>query len=104
MTSKRRRYLDLLYTDQEVEEDFTSGPIASFRSGRKINSYLVWVKLYALERRVGSFKCGGRHCQACLNVTETEMFTSSSTNQNYRINHEFNCNESYLIYLLTCRM
>ena len=83
------RHLDLLYTDQEVERVFTPCPKASFRSARKISSYLVRAKLYPLERSAGSFKCGGRHCQVCLNVTETEAFTSTSTNQTYKINHEF---------------
>ena len=78
--------------------------MASFRSARKISSYLVRAKLYPLERRFGSFKCGGRRCQVFLNVTETETFTSTSTNQTYKINHEFNCNESSLIYLLTCKI
>ena len=78
--------------------------MASFLSARKISSYLVRAKLCPLERRVGSFKCGGRCCQVCLNVMETETFTSTSTNQTYKINHEFNCNESSLIYLLTCKI
>ena len=98
------RHLDLLYTDQEVERVFTPGPMASFRSAPKISSYLVQAKLYPLERHVGSFKCGGRHCQVCLNVTQTETFTSTSTNQTYKINHEFNCNGSSLIYLLMCKI
>ena len=98
------RHLDLLYAGQEVESVFTPGPMASFRSAWKISSYLVLAKLYSLERRVASFKCGGRRCQFCLNVTETETFTSTSTNQTYKINHEFNCNESSLIYLLTCKI
>ena len=98
------RHLNLLYTNQEVERVFTPGPMASFRIARKISSYLVRTKLYPLEKRVGSFKCGGRRCQFCLNVTETETFTSTSTNQTYKLNYEFICNESYLIYLLTCKI
>ena len=54
------RHLDLLYTDQEVERVFKPCPMASFRSARKISSYFVRAKLYPLESRVGSFKCGGR--------------------------------------------
>ena len=50
------------------------------------------------------FKCGCRRWQVCLNVTETKTFTSTSTNQTYKINHEFNCNKSSLIYLLTCKI
>ena len=98
------RHLDLLYTDQEVERIFTPGPMASFCRARNFSSYLVRAKLYPLERRVGSFKCWASRCQVCLNVTETETFTSTSTNQTYKINHEFNCNESSLIYLLTCKI
>ena len=98
------RHLELLYTDQEAERVFTRGLIASCRSARKISIYFVRAKLYPLERRVGSFKCRGRRCQVCLNVTETETFTSTSTNQTYKINNEFNCDESSLIYLLTCKI
>ena len=78
--------------------------MASFHSARKISCYLVRVKLYALERRVGSFKCGGRRCQVCLTVTERETFTCTSTNKTYKINDEFDCNESSLIYLLACKI
>ena len=55
--------LDLLYSDQEVERVFTPGPMTSFRRARNISSYLVRAKLYPLERRVNSFKCGGRRCR-----------------------------------------
>ena len=70
------KHLHLLYTDQEVERVLTPGPMASFRSASKISSYLVWAKLYPLKSHVGSFKSGGRRCQTCLNITETETFTS----------------------------
>ena len=101
------RHFDLLYTDQEIERVFTSGFMDSFLSSRKISSYLIRAKLYPLEMRVGSFKFRGRRCQVCLNVTETETLlhlTSTSTNQTYKINDEFSCNESSLIYLLTCNL
>ena len=75
------RHLDLLNTDQGVERVFIPGPMASFRSVRKISSYLVGAKLYPLKRRVGSFKCRGRRCQVCSSVTETETFSSTFTNQ-----------------------
>ena len=97
-------HLDLLYSDQEVERAFTAGPMALFRSERKISSYLIWVKLFTLERRVVSLKCEGRRCQVWLNATETETFTSTCTNQTYKINHELNCNESSLLYLLTTKI
>ena len=98
------RHLGLLYTDQEVERVFTLGLMASFYSAKKISSYLLRAKMYPLKRRVGSFKYGGRRCQVCLNVTGTGTFTSTSTNQTYKLNHELICNESPFIYLSMCKI
>lgn len=75
-----------------------------FGSERKIIRYLVGAKLCPLERLVDSFKCGGRRCNLCLNVMETETFTTASTNQTYEINHDFDCNESSVIYLFTFKI
>ena len=49
--------LHLLYMDEEFKRVFTPGPMISFRSSRKLSSYLVREKLYPTERVVGSFKC-----------------------------------------------
>ena len=94
--------LYLLYTDQEAQRVFTPGPMITFRSARKLSSYLVRAKLYPLERTAGSCKCYGKRCEVCENVTETSTFTSTATQNTYKINHQFNCSEKCLVYLLTC--
>ena len=43
------RKLYLLYMNQEIKNFSTPGPIVSFRSARKITSYLVRAKLCSLE-------------------------------------------------------
>ena len=73
--------------DQKVKELFSSQPMASFRNGRKLSSYLVRAKLYLLERRVGSHKwrCNCCHvCRSikkmtCLYVTTTKDLEKSAT-------------------------
>ena len=85
--------LNLLYVDDEVKKVFTPKPKTSFRSARKMDSYLVRAKLYPEERTKGSFKCDGKRCEVCLNVNETSTFTSTATGETYIINHKFNCNE-----------
>ena len=42
--------LSLLYMNNEVKKAFTSKPMISFRSTRKMSSYLVRAKLYPEER------------------------------------------------------
>ena len=48
------KYLDLPYMDKEVKRVFTPKLVISFRSARKLSSYLVTAKLYPTERTVGS--------------------------------------------------
>ena len=89
---------------QRIKE---SVPMVSLWAAQKLSSYLVRAKLYPLERSVGSFKCNGKHCQVCINVTESNTFSSSVGKKEYVINHSFNCYEKCIIYLLTynkCKM
>ena len=95
------KYLDLLYMDNEVKRVFTLKPMISFRSARKLSSYLVRAKLYPTERIVGFYKCRGKCCEVCINVNETLTFTSTVARDTYIIYHRFDCNERCLVCLLT---
>ena len=69
----------------------------------KLSGYLVWAKLYPLQRKVGSSKCGKRRCENCNNVTVTSIFSSTVTGDTFKINHSLNCDDKCLIYLVTCK-
>ena len=94
--------LNLLYMDIEVKKLFTPKPMISFRSARKMGSYLVRAKLCPEVRTKGSFKSGSKRCEVCLNVNETCTFKSTVTGETYIINHKFNCSDKCLVYVLTC--
>ena len=67
----------------------------------------MWANLCSLEKSVASFTCNGKRCQMCINVTESNTFSSSVDKKEYVINHSFNCNDKCIIYLLTsnkCKM
>ena len=88
--------------DNEVKKEFTPKPMISFRGPRTMSNYLLRAKLHLQERMKGSFKCGSRRCEVCLNVNEKYAFTSTVTGETYIINHKVNCNDKCLAYLLTC--
>ena len=90
--------------NEDVKRVFTPASLISFRSARKLSSYVVRAKLYPLEVTVGSVQCKGKGCQTCHNVKETENFTSPTTGQTFKINHKLNCNDKCLVYLLTCNV
>ena len=94
--------LSIWYMNKDVKRVFTPRPMVLFRSTRKLNSYLVRAKLYPSERTLGSYKCKSKPCQACNNITEVNSFTFSNDQTNFEINHRFDCNERYLIYLIRC--
>ena len=82
---------------------FTPGPIVSYKSARKISSYIARAKRYPLERKVSSEKCGKSRCEVCLNIQETGTFTKTTTGETFKINHKLNCDDNCLIYFLTCK-
>ena len=94
----------LLYQDESVKRVFTPPPMVSYRSARKLSSYLVRAKLYLLKRERGSYKCGNLRCLVCDNIAETDTFTSTVTGESFKINHYLCSNDTCLIYLLTCRV
>ena len=96
-----RKNPQLLYTDEEVKKVFSPAPFVSFRSARNLESYLVRSKIYPLERKVGSKKFKSKRCLVCLNVSETDVFQSFQTKEQYEINHQLSCNDKCLIYLLS---
>ena len=94
--------LNLLYMDNEVKKLFTPIRMISFRNARKTNNNMIRAKLHPEERTKGSFKCGNKCCEACLNVIETSNFASTVAGETYIINHKLNCNDKGLVYLLIC--
>ena len=98
------RNLQLLYADKEVKKTFSPAPFVSSTSTRNLKSYLVKSKIYPLERKVGSEKCKSKRCLVSLNVSKTDVFQSLKTKEQYKINHQLNCNDNCLIYLLSCKV
>ena len=87
--------------NEEVKNLFLPGPMVSFRGARKLSSYIVRAKLYPLHRKVGSKKCAKNRCEVCDYVTDTDTFTSTVTGESFRINHQLDCDDRCIIYLLT---
>ena len=85
---------------EKVRKTLPPGPMVSFRSAQKLSSYLVRANLHSLQRKVSSSKCGKRRCEVCNNVTDTSTFSSTMTEDTFKINHSLNCGDKCLIYLV----
>ena len=89
--------------NEEVKNLFLAGTMVSLRGARKLSSYLVRAKLYPFQRKIGSKKCAKNCCEVCDYVTDTDTFTSTVTGESFKINHQLNCDDRCIIYLLTCK-
>ena len=98
-----RRSKYLLNMNADIKQTFTPVPMVSYRSSRKLSSYLVRAKLYPIDRIVGSEGCGKKRCEVCVNVCETDTFSCTVTGETFKINHKLNCDDKCLIYLFTCK-
>ena len=72
--------------NDEVKDSFTPGPMVSFRTFRKLSSYVVRAKLYPLERTVGSRKCSKKRCEVCENVQNSDTFRISVNSKMFKVN------------------
>ena len=51
---------------------------------------------------MGSKGCGKKRFEVCVNVCETDTFSSTVTGETFKINHKLNCDDKCLIYLFMC--
>ena len=65
----------------EVRKIFSPGLKVSFQSAQKLSSDLVRAKLYLLQRKLGSSKCGKRGDEVYINVTDATTFSSTVTGE-----------------------
>ena len=77
--------------------------MVSFRTGFSLRKHLVRAKVYPLLRECESSGCNKSRCQTCLNVNNTDVLQSFVTKENYKINHNFDCDSKCIIYLFSCK-
>ena len=92
-----------LNVNKEIRKTFSPGPMLSFRNEQKLSCYLVLVKLYLLQRKASPSKCDKRRCEVYNNVTDATIFNSTVSEDVFKINHSFNCDDKSLIYLVNCK-
>ena len=75
----------LLDMNAEVKQMFIPVTMVSYRSARKLSSYLVRAKLYPIDRIVGFKGCGKKRCEVCVNVCEADTFCTTVTGETFKI-------------------
>ena len=87
----------------KIKQKFTPVQMVSYRSSRKLRSYLVRVKLYPIDVILGFKGCGKKQYEVYVDVCEIDTFSSTVTEETFEITDKLNFDDKYLIYLFTCK-
>ena len=103
-----RELQPLLHCSEKCRKAIKDVPFIAFQRSKSLGDYLVHAKLRLstrLERSSkGTVVCGNRRCQVCKYLEQGERFTSYRTGKSYTINYELDCNNSNVVYLLSCKV
>ena len=103
-----RKHYSILENSEEHRNVFSQPPFIAFRRCKNLKDILVRSKLYSRGTgdaySQGCSSCGGKRCQVCKHVCVTDTFCFSATGKQYKINFDFDCNSSNVVYLLECRV
>ena len=93
--------------DPRMKEIFSSPPLVAYRRPANIKDKLIRSKMPAVQKRnkrvkTGMSRCGAGNCRCCQFVETGKTARSTATTEVVEINAEVNCQDSNIIYLITC--
>ena len=98
----------ILHGDEEHRKVFSDTPIVGFSNGKSLKNILVRAvlpKTNTSEVEMGSKKCGGKRCEVCPHIKNTDEFSSRKTGEKFKIQvGPLDCNSSKVVYLKNCKV
>ena len=108
-----QQHLSTLQSSSSLQKTFPEPPLISHRRPRSLRDILVNAKdpktqthhqHTDIHPRSGFYKCKSNKCILHKHITETNSFTSTTTNRTYPITDYIDCKSTWVIYLLTCTL
>ena len=103
-----RELQPLLHCSEKCRKAIKDVPFMAFRRPKSLGDYLVHAKLRLSTRlqrnSKGTVLCDNRSCQDCKYLEPGERFYSYRTGKSYTINYQLDCNNSNVVYLLSCKV
>ena len=88
---------------QRLTAVFPSPPRLAFCNAKTLKDHPIRSKLKTTYEKPGVTICGRKNCEIWHILHEEDIFESSKTGKQYKINFSFNCNSRNVVYLLTCQ-
>ena len=104
------KHYDLAKKDPKFVKAIPVCPTVAYKRSRNLGEYLIRAKLYPLEsysmrKRNGFIRCTKKDlgCELCKYSKNSNIHVSSKTKIKYDIKSQIRCNDSYVIYSITCK-
>ena len=99
-----RRHLHILHITERLRTAFPSPPLIAFRRPKNLKDLLVRAQLTSARRETpGNFRCGSVRCKTCPILLTTDVFTSHTTGEQFKVKGRASCKSYNIIYLIQCR-
>ena len=99
-----RRHLHILHLTERLRTAFPSPPLIVFRRPKNLKDLLVRAQLTSARRETpGNFRCGSVRCKTCPILRTTDVFTSHTTGEQFKVKGRASCKSYNIIYLIQCR-
>ena len=106
----QQHYKLLVERSPSVKEFMARAPMVAYQRPPNLRDMLVRAKLPPVDRRRGAgrgphqgFKrCGKANCLCCIYCEESRTHSSSATNETWDIKQSITCEDSSVIYAVTC--
>ena len=105
-----QHYNLLVQRNPSVKEWMARAPMVAHLRPANLRDILVRAKLPPVDRRRGASrgtlpgfkKCGKTRCLCCIYSTNSNTHTSTLTGQTWPIKHSITCEDSNVVYSVTC--
>ena len=78
-------------------------PVVAFKRPKNVKDLLVNTQFHKSCEQHISRKCNRSRCTHCCNIVESDSFSSSQYNTQFKLGFDTKCNSSDVIYLITCK-
>ena len=99
-----KQHLPTPHVSERLQEAFQYPPLIAFHRPRNLKDFLVRATLTPTpSESPGNYTCGAPRCKTSPILWVTDVFSSHTTGQLYKVRFRTSCKSPNIVYLITCR-
>ena len=94
----------ILHATEQLQKAFPSPLLITFCRPKNLRDLLVRASLTSAQQEtLGNFCCGLAKCKTCSILLTTDVFTSHTTSEQFKLKGRASCKSFHIVQLIHCR-